>query len=149
MKEISRQLHPSLSSDSLITLMQGSYRSQTIVKDLADVNIFINNHLEETEKIIIVLDSLDEKGKLSNESPQISLDSSTQQLAFWMLKLPEEYRANLVDYRRQWYEGKPLIWYTHLEVSWLTLLFIIWEVPWSHISYWLQRLFQPMHRPRL
>ncbi|GJD22887.1 hypothetical protein RIVM261_078430 [Rivularia sp. IAM M-261] len=148
MKGVSGQLFPSLYPNLHATEVL-HLLNQPQAMDLTDDEIITDNNHDNTERKIIVLDGFDETVQFPNHLQKISPDNSIQRLPSWMLKLPEEYRANLIDYREQWYEGKPLIWYTHLEISWRTLMFIVWEIPRSHFLYWLQSLFQPTHRPRL
>ncbi|MDZ8238472.1 MAG: hypothetical protein RMZ69_15035 [Nostoc sp. ChiQUE01a] len=99
-------------------------------------------------------DNVDESdSKLINESLKPDNNNlpkySREKLSAWVPKLSEEYRAYLIDYRKSWYEGKPLTWRTHLYVDLLTLQFLLIDVLWSHISYQLQKWFRPVRRPRL
>ncbi len=99
-------------------------------------------------------DNVDESdSKLINESLNPDNNNlpkySREKLSAWVPKLSEEYRAYLIDYRKSWYEGKPLTWRTHLYVDLLTLQFLLIDVLWSHISYQLQKWFRPVRRPRL
>lgn len=87
--------------------------------------------------------------KLSNQNSKSLQKSYFEDLPFWAYKLPEDYRANLIDLRKAWYEGKPLNLCTHLQVKLLTLQFLLQDVLWSHISYRLQKVFRPVRKPRL
>ena len=87
--------------------------------------------------------------ELSNRNSKSLQKSYFENLPFWACKLPEDYRANLIDLRKAWFEGKPLNLCTHLQVKLLTLQFLLQDVLWSHISYRLQKVFRPVRRPRL
>ena len=87
--------------------------------------------------------------ELSNRNSKSLQKSYFEDLPFWAYKLPEDYRANLIDLRKEWYEGKPVNLCTHLRVKLLTLQFLLQDVLGSHISYRWQNVFRPVRRPRL
>jgi hypothetical protein len=77
------------------------------------------------------------------------VEPSSEGMPKWLTLISEEYRANLIDLRVQWYGDRPLNWRTHLRVKVLTLRFLIIELGWFQLSYRVQQRFSPIRRPRL
>ncbi|MGL5941398.1 MAG: hypothetical protein ACRC2S_13585 [Waterburya sp.] len=65
-----------------------------------------------------------------------------------MLK-DEELQGYLIEYRKDWYEDKPLNWKTHLIVWLKTWKFILIEIIWEQSIAKIKNHFQPLHKPRL
>jgi hypothetical protein len=62
----------------------------------------------------------------------------------WMLRLPEEYRAHLLEFQAEWQSHGD----SHLVVKLRTLVFLT-GIIWADISFWWKQNFQPLHKPRL
>lgn len=76
-------------------------------------------------------------------------DQYNLSLKLWIYKLSEENRAYLIDSYNSWLEGKTKNWITLLQAKIFVLRFILQDVLFPKISYKLQRLVRPTHKPRL
>jgi hypothetical protein len=77
------------------------------------------------------------------------VETDSEGMPKWLTWIAEEYRANLIDLRAQWYGDRPLNWRTHLRVKVLTVRFVVIELGWFQLSYRAQQRFSPIRRPRL
>lgn len=67
----------------------------------------------------------------------------------WIYKLSEENRAYLIDSYNSWLEGKTKTWITFLQAKIFIIRFILQDVLYPKVSYKIQRLIRPIHKPRL
>ncbi|WP_375466671.1 hypothetical protein, partial [uncultured Nostoc sp.] len=159
--QLSKQMRANLSlTDSVATQLAKQMRIDLLpnrVKIPEELLLTVEHFSQDAVVLIIdsgVADNVDESdSKLINESLNPDNNNlpkySREKLSAWVPKVSEEHRAYLIDYRKSWYEGKPLTWRTDLYVYLLTLQFLLIDVLWSHISYQLQKWFRPVRRPRL
>jgi hypothetical protein len=110
--------------------------------------LIFEGNLQQEDPISVVSGSYDESISIampqSDENTHQSLPHHPLGTQRWMLQLPEEYRAHLLDFQAEWHSHGD----SHLVVKLRTLVFLAGMI-WADISFWWKQHFQSLHKPRL